>query len=82
MVKMVVKIVNEVAFTADLLRDVARVECPLMVRWVIRSILHGGPIELFLIPLNAPQLVYQRLCAILYVGWCYIKDPCAAKQRE
>ena len=32
-------------------RDVA------MVRWVVGSILHGGPIELFLIPASAPRLV-------------------------
>ena len=26
--------------------------------WCVKSILHGGPIELFLVPANAPQLVY------------------------
>ena len=31
-----------------------------MVRWLVGSILHGGPIELFLIPVNAPRLVYER----------------------
>ena len=25
-----------------------------MVRWIIGSILHGGPIELFLVPVSAP----------------------------
>ena len=30
------------------------VEHPLMVRWVIRSIPHGEPIELFVIPASAP----------------------------
>ena len=29
----------------------------LMVRWVVGSILHGGPIELFLVPASAPRLV-------------------------
>ena len=30
----------------------------LMVRWVVRSILHGGgPIELFFVPVSAPRLV-------------------------
>ena len=29
----------------------------LMVQWVFGSILHGGPIELFLVPANAPRLV-------------------------
>ena len=33
----------------------------LMVRWVIGSIFHGGPIELFLIPASAPQLVSTNL---------------------
>ena len=36
-------------------------ERSLMVRWVVKSILHGGPIELFLIPASAPRLVYQML---------------------
>ena len=29
----------------------------LMVRWVVGSILHGGPTELFLVSTIAPQLV-------------------------
>ena len=33
------------------------VQCQLMVQWVIRSILHGGTIEMFLIPASAPRLV-------------------------
>ena len=33
------------------------VECPLMVWFVVGSILPGGPIKLFLIPVSAPQLV-------------------------
>ena len=36
-----------------------------MVRWVIGSILHGGPIELFLVPASAPRLVQQR-------PWCVL----------
>ena len=32
-------------------------ERPVMVRWVIGSILHGGPIKQFLVLGNAPQLV-------------------------
>ena len=31
-----------------------------MVQWVVGLILHGGPIELFLVPASAPQLVYKR----------------------
>ena len=33
------------------------VEHPLRVRWVIGSIPHGGPIELFPVPASVPQLV-------------------------
>ena len=29
-----------------------------MVRWVVGSILHGGPFELFFVPASAPQQVY------------------------
>ena len=36
------------------------VESPLMVRWVIGSISHGGLIELFLVPVSAPRLLKQR----------------------
>ena len=32
-------------------------ERSLMVRWVVGSTLHGGPIELFLVPASAPRLV-------------------------
>ena len=32
-------------------------ERSLMVRWVIGSILYGGPIELFLVPASTPRLV-------------------------
>ena len=31
-----------------------------MVRWVIRSILHGGPSELFVVPASVPRLVLKR----------------------
>ena len=31
-----------------------------MARWVVGSILHGGPIELFLVPASDPRLVEQR----------------------
>ena len=40
-----------------------------MVRWVIRSILHGGPIELFLVPVNALQHVSQRTWYVLSCQW-------------
>ena len=42
----------------------------LMVRWVVGSILHGGPIELFLVPTSASRLAEQNavICVILSVG--------------
>ena len=36
-----------------------------MVRLIVGSILHGGPIELFLVPISAPRLVYQRPLNVL-----------------
>ena len=41
-----------------------------MVRWVFGSILHGGPIELFLVPSSAPR----QVCVILS-GMVHIKEP-------
>ena len=32
---------------------------------VVGSILHGGPIELFLVPASDPRLVYQRSWYVL-----------------
>ena len=43
-------------------------ECWFIVWWVIGLILHGGSMELFLIPAGSPQLAV--VCAILSVGWC------------
>ena len=40
-----------------------------MVRWVVGSILHGGPIELFLVPAIAPRLVQQRPWYVLSCLW-------------
>ena len=37
-----------------------------MVRWVVESILHDGPIQLFPFPASAPQLVQQRMWYELY----------------
>ena len=31
-----------------------------MLRWVIGSILHGGPIGLFLVSASAPRLVFNK----------------------
>ena len=35
----------------------------------LRLILHGGPIELFLVPASAPRLVYQRPWYVLSCLW-------------
>ena len=40
-----------------------------MVRWVVGSILHGGTIELFLVPASVPRLVYPRLWYMLSCLW-------------
>ena len=40
-----------------------------MVRGVVGSILHGGPIGLFLVPASAPRLVYQRPWYVLSYLW-------------
>ena len=43
-----------------------------MVRLVVGSILHGGPIELVLVPASVPMTGVTKavVCAILSVGWC------------
>ena len=50
---------------------------------IAESILHGGPMELFLIPSSAPQLVYQTLWYVLFCLWdgAY-KRTLAANQTE
>ena len=35
-------------------------------RKVVGSILHGGPIELFLVPASVPRLVQQRLLSCMW----------------
>ena len=45
------------------------VERLLMVQWVIRSILHGGPIELFFVEART-GVIEDTVCGILSVGWC------------
>ena len=37
--------------------------------WIVGSIPHGGPIELFLIPASASRLDYQRLWYVLSCLW-------------
>ena len=44
-------------------------EGSLMVRWVVGSILHRGPIELFLVSASAPRLVQQRPWYVLSCLW-------------
>ena len=40
-----------------------------MVRWVVGLILHGGPIELYLVTASAPRLVKQRPWYVLSCLW-------------
>ena len=40
-----------------------------MVQWIVGSIFHGGPIELFLVPASAPRLVQQRPWYMLSCLW-------------
>ena len=50
------------------------VKRPFMVRWVIGSITHGGPIEIFLVLGRAPRLVVTGRAPRLVVtgrGMCY-----------
>ena len=47
----------------------AMVEQLLMMQLVIRSIHYGGPFQIFLVPSNVPQLVYQRLWYVLSSLW-------------
>ena len=52
-------------------RDVALwYERSLMVRWVVGSILHGGPIELFLVPSKCftTGVTKAVVCVIMSVG--------------
>ena len=47
-----------------------------MVRWVVRSILHGGPIELILVPASTHDW-YNKGCGMCYLvcGMVHIKEP-------
>ena len=52
------------------------VEHPLMMRWVVGSILHGGPFELFLVPASVPRLVDKdRGKRYPVCGIVHIKEP-------
>ena len=55
----------------------------LMERWVVGLILNGGPTDLFLVPVSAPRLVYQRPWYVLSCLWddAY-KRTLAANQKE
>ena len=39
------------------------------IRWIVGSNLHGGPIELLLVPASAPRLVQQRPWYVLSCLW-------------
>ena len=45
------------------------VERPLMVRWVVGSIPHGGPIELFLVPASSPTFGVTKVVYALSCLW-------------
>ena len=40
-----------------------------MVRWVVGSISHGGPLSYVFVPASAPQLVLQRPWYVLSCQW-------------
>ena len=51
--------------------------------WIVGSILHGGPIELVLIPASVPRLVQQRLWYVLSCPWySAYKRTLAANRKE
>ena len=64
-------------------RSSSVVECLLMVRWVIGLILHGGLIELFLVPASAPRWCNNG-CGMCYpaYGMVNIKDPLLLIEKE
>ena len=63
-------------------RMIAGIFCT-FVRWVVGSILHGGPIELFLAPVSASLLLWQRPWYSLSCLWdgAY-KIPFANNQKD
>ena len=54
-----------------------------MVRWVVGSILHSGPTEVFHVPASTPRLVQQRPWNVLSCLWddAY-KNTLAANRKE
>ena len=67
----------------EVMRCSSVVDHLLMACWVIGSIPHGGPIELFPLPASVPRLVYQRLPYVLSCLWdgVYKRTP-DGNQRE
>ena len=55
-------------------------ESLLMVRWVIRSILHGGPIALLFQPVL--HYWYNKGHGVYYPVWDGVKRSLAANQKE
>ena len=55
------------------------VKRPLKVRWVVVSILHGGPAELFLVPATTPRhvCVHVCMCACVHACMCMCVCMCA-----
>ena len=48
-----------------------------MMQWVVRSILHGGPVELFLIAASAPR---HGMCYTVWNG-AHKSSPCSGGSR-
>ena len=54
------------------------------LRWVVGSILHGEPIELFLVPARAPRRLCNKGCDMCYpvCGMMHIKRTLAVNRKE
>ena len=61
-------VVNPDIFISVIVQRPDSVNSLFTVRGVVRSTPFDGPIELFLVPANAPQMVYQRR-GLYYPVW-------------
>ena len=64
----VIAVMSMFKSAAGIVSDVVS-EHSLMVRWVVGSILHVRPIELFLVLASDPRMVYQRLWYVPSCLW-------------
>ena len=58
------------------------VEYLILVRWIVGSIPHGGPLSYFSSQSFLSGTTNAVVCAILYVGWCIYKRSLAAKSNQ